>query len=348
MRQGFKDNAFDLIRLYAAIQVMLSHYVGILGWKLPYVINEAITLFSGVTILFLLSGYVVAASAERTKTIDFYTKRFCRIFPSYWMAVILSSVMVLFFATERTFSGKEILKWTITQMAGFAYTPSFLENYGTGSANGVLWCIPVLIQFYILIAIVLPWLNQKSEKTWHLMLVVTALISVVFSQEQYFQGYVLGKPMNVWISRTILQTIHIFYIGVYFYHFRDKLVEFSKKWFFVFIPVLYIYNEYIVPIPLIDNLYVKADFISTLLLAFITIGISYRIGHVRLKYEISMGIFLYHIVFLNVFVEHNMTNSIWNILGLFLCVTLAAFVNLMYENKVSKALYTKISRLYKS
>ena len=66
----FKNNAFDLIRYWAAITVMLGHFV----WKAtPYVQDDMVlrgigkmsTFFPGVVILFSMSGFLIAASFER-------------------------------------------------------------------------------------------------------------------------------------------------------------------------------------------------------------------------------------------------------------------------------------------
>lgn len=65
----FKDNAFDLIRYWAAITVMLGHFV----WKTaPYVkdnmllniISKVSMFFPGVVILFSMSGFLVSASLK--------------------------------------------------------------------------------------------------------------------------------------------------------------------------------------------------------------------------------------------------------------------------------------------
>ena len=68
----FKDNAFDFIRYWAAITVMLGHFV----WKAAsytqgntifHVIGRVSNFFPGVVILFAMSGFLISASFERSK-----------------------------------------------------------------------------------------------------------------------------------------------------------------------------------------------------------------------------------------------------------------------------------------
>ena len=72
-------NNFDLVRLFAALQVAICHSAGHFGYQ-----NFAITLlgyFPGVPIFFFVSGFLIYSSYEKSKEnqkplINFYQKRF--------------------------------------------------------------------------------------------------------------------------------------------------------------------------------------------------------------------------------------------------------------------------------
>jgi len=55
----FKTNNFDLVRLLAALQVILVHGYGV--EYLPW-LNSAIAMFPGVPMFFVISGFLVSAS----------------------------------------------------------------------------------------------------------------------------------------------------------------------------------------------------------------------------------------------------------------------------------------------
>lgn len=63
----FQDNAFDLIRYWAAISVMVGHFM----WKMQTyspidsgivkAITRVFAFFPGVVVLFAMSGFLIAA-----------------------------------------------------------------------------------------------------------------------------------------------------------------------------------------------------------------------------------------------------------------------------------------------
>ena len=78
-------NNFDLVRLFAALQVAICHSAGHFGYQ-----NFAITLlgyFPGVPIFFFVSGFLIYSSYEKSKEnqkplFNFYQKRFLRLYPA--------------------------------------------------------------------------------------------------------------------------------------------------------------------------------------------------------------------------------------------------------------------------
>ena len=57
-RHGLRPNNFDLIRLAAALQVVLLHSIENLGLRLPAAMVP-LTWFPGVPVFFVLSGYLI-------------------------------------------------------------------------------------------------------------------------------------------------------------------------------------------------------------------------------------------------------------------------------------------------
>ena len=67
----FENNAFDLIRYWAAFCVMFFHYTGYAlalskneGSTVMHVLRNIVSFFPGVVVLFALSGFLIAASYE--------------------------------------------------------------------------------------------------------------------------------------------------------------------------------------------------------------------------------------------------------------------------------------------
>ena len=66
------QNNFDIIRLIAALQVAIVHGVEHLGLRLPFhdVSFEILKAFPGVPIFFVISGFLISASYDRSRSLE--------------------------------------------------------------------------------------------------------------------------------------------------------------------------------------------------------------------------------------------------------------------------------------
>ncbi|MBQ5663194.1 MAG: acyltransferase [Bacteroidaceae bacterium] len=88
-------NCLNTIRLLAAIQIMYMHTLSHLKIEMPIkMIDNIIHFFDGVPIFFTLSGFLIWHSIGRSRTFSEYLKkRFWRIYPELWMAVIVEFII---------------------------------------------------------------------------------------------------------------------------------------------------------------------------------------------------------------------------------------------------------------
>ena len=90
-----RDNSLNLLRLVFASMVLLMHTFGFIHAQnnLPdafrYLLNLAVPCF------FVVSGYLITASALKNNLKTFFKKRFARIYPAYFVCLL---VIVLIFA----------------------------------------------------------------------------------------------------------------------------------------------------------------------------------------------------------------------------------------------------------
>lgn len=88
----------DALRGLAALAVVLYHYTtqyeklfghtGVLGWQFQYGSH-------GVHLFFMISGFVIFLTLDRVKkSRDFVISRFSRLFPAYWFAIMLTTIVV--------------------------------------------------------------------------------------------------------------------------------------------------------------------------------------------------------------------------------------------------------------
>jgi peptidoglycan/LPS O-acetylase OafA/YrhL len=99
----------DLIRFFAASLVMIFHFA-VVSWHLPISANFGVasaphypelSVFSvgwvGVEIFFVLSGYVIAQSADGKSAYQFLKGRAGRLMPAVWVCATITLMAVLYF-----------------------------------------------------------------------------------------------------------------------------------------------------------------------------------------------------------------------------------------------------------
>lgn len=85
------DNSLDLLRLFAALQIAIAHYLNLslLRYGISYKgdqfllgLKRVLSLYPGLIILLAISGFLMGESLNRaTGRKDFVLKRFRRIYP---------------------------------------------------------------------------------------------------------------------------------------------------------------------------------------------------------------------------------------------------------------------------
>lgn len=85
-------NGINFIKLLAAIQVFIGHATVHLNvYWLPEIISNSLNVLQGVPIFFILSGFLIWKSINRTNNFrNFCHKRIFRLYPELWGGVLLN------------------------------------------------------------------------------------------------------------------------------------------------------------------------------------------------------------------------------------------------------------------
>ena len=323
-------NAFDVLRIFSAVQVMLLHFNAFFyqynsAEHVRY--REIVKMFPGVVILFSLSGFLIAASFEKTaSTREFFEKRILRIYPPLWICTIIN-LIVLFFLGQNILD-KSILLWVCTQIVGIANTPSTLKSFATGSINGALWTIFTEIQLYVVLAFTYRRLRKLSSLGWGILGFALLLcnLGAYFLQDA-------GHGIPKIIERLFLPYALWFFIGVYLYIHQEIWIPRLKKciWPLLILFVLYKFKH-------IQIIGYYTDIVTSICLPFITIGLAYKLGNIRIKPDLSYHLFLYHWIILNILVYYGCF-KVWNLaqsLLLFIAVSIGvAFFSYHFCNHLT-------------
>lgn len=184
MKETFRRNNFDLIRLLAALQVAIhhaAHHFEVPGWWW-----EATQILPGVPTFFFVSGFLISKSYENSPRLpDYARNRALRIYPALYACTALSLVSVwmsgYFAAVEvplRTFVAWVAGQLTVVQF----FNPDFMRAFGSGVLNGSLWTITVELQFYVLVPLLYAGLRRfapsRRAETVSLLVLIAAFVAV--------------------------------------------------------------------------------------------------------------------------------------------------------------------------
>ncbi len=125
------------------------------------------------------------------------------------------------------------------------------------------------------------------------------MVSVLISNSGNFMPGILYKLINV----SLIPYFYIFLLGMFVYKFREQLLPVIKEKVWILSACYIMIKILLMNIKLPVSMGVNYDIFSASLLSFVVIGIAYRLGTIRFKNEISYGIFIWHMVVINIAME---------------------------------------------
>lgn len=296
-----KENNFNLLRLLAAIQVMLFHIIEHLEIKLTTAFKY-FSSYSGVIIFFTISGYLIYMSLERNSNNlrQYLCNRLGRIYPALWFSTFISFFLLVFsgyLKINKIFNIKLLIYW-FGQLTIFQFwTPEILRGYAVGTPNGSLWTITVEIQFYLLLMFI--FLLKIKNIVFHVLTILSILFNI-FVYTKFSKDFIFVKLFSV----SIIPYFYNFMIGVYFAKYRQFLLKLVEGKFLVW---LLIYHIYVYGLNIYPQYYVNISIlISNFLLGILVLSFTFsfrKISKILIgDTDISYGLYLYHMLFLNYFI----------------------------------------------
>lgn len=350
-----RNNNFDLIRLFAALQVVILHAFGhfnIHNTNIITIIREILIHLPGVPIFFTISGFLICMSYEKKNdNYKFYVNRFLRIYPGLWISFIITFLILLFFnfINSQTFHSYQFFAWCITQLSFLQfYTPDFFRSFGVGTPNGSLWTIAVEVQFYLLIPIIYNlFIKERPVIFFNTSLLILAILSYIFFCIAKLATETFAiKLLNV----SVIPYLFNFIFGILLYKNFVFILPYLKNkmlhWAVIYLTFIWIFSKYLNMYnhPLTPNVY---GLIATLILSILILSTSFSYTSVSknwLKdFDFSYGIYIYHMLIINIFLELGFTGNI--IIAIFsICLSICAGI-LSWILIEKKALQYKVANI---
>jgi peptidoglycan/LPS O-acetylase OafA/YrhL len=277
---NYRENNFDMLRLFAALQVLILHSIIWFGLEEAHTsikkFSDIIWFFPGVTIFFAISGFLIFKSLLNKGLAGYFKNRFLRIYPALWACFLVTLLILFYFHiinVNELFS-YSFIKYTVAQVTFFQYyVPEEYKTLGIGHPNGALWTISVELQFYIAAWLIYTFLlSGSSLKKQNLVILFLTVLSIIIN---YWMNTNLDQESLVYklLFVSILPFFYYFSAGIFFIINYKKLIKWVENkalvWTIIFAGVVFL------------CLYFKI-----------------------LKHnDISYGLYLYHCLILNVVLE---------------------------------------------
>ncbi len=309
------ENNFNLLRIYAAFQVLFQHSVYHLYTKDIIEVekidnyitsfNEFFQNFHGVAIFFLISGFLISMSYEKNPYLGEYIKnRVLRIYPALYVNFFVSIVVLYFFGIlDFNF---EFFMWVIAQVTFFQfYNLSTIHDFGTGVINGSLWTVSVELIFYM----VVPLLFYLYKKSRYLIILIFILSFALWVYDTYSNhDSFINKLLNI----SIIPHLFVFIIGMGFYKYFAYLKQYIENKFiwWIILYMLLLYTSSLLKINESILFFILKWILFSFMifsLAFSYRGLSEKILH---NNDYTYGIYIYHMIVINIFIELNFKGEV--------------------------------------
>lgn len=216
-----RDNALNFVRLGLAAAVIVGHS-WVFGAFGPSVFGDFADW--SVNGFFAISGYLIVASRLRLRFWDYMWRRALRIFPAFWVVLLLTGLVIAPIAAS--LSGEEFVP-----LSGLTYVTNNITLYiGQQSIENTLmsvpfpyvwnislWTLAHEFSFYVFVAIalLLPWVRKNG-----LLFFCVLVVALVGFRIAAFT--VLDLELSVFFKNT-LRLGGFFAAGAVIYFVRDRI-----------------------------------------------------------------------------------------------------------------------------
>ena len=211
----------DLLRGPAALLVLYSHFVGVYldsihqtywlkEWVNALFVRPLVIVDHfgqlGVMVFFLISGFIITHVARSENRLRFGIRRVFRIYPAYWLVVIIT---VVFGISDSGFQMAWLNDWRdVLRMAtitNYLHAPQHL-------VLGVGWTLQIEVMYYALIACVMPLIRRAPF--WALVVELAFVYAVIASARHFGSDWYLFAANVCYLPYMLIgQAIYFYWSG---------------------------------------------------------------------------------------------------------------------------------------
>lgn len=305
-------SGINALRFIAALAVIITHIEllkGVFGfksyWKNPIIFNLG---GMGVYFFFVLSGFLITylllvekEKYHHIKIKDFYIRRILRIWPLYYLIVVIGFFILPKFEMfhisylQDSFSGN----FGTNLILYILILPNLAFSLFSAVPNiGQAWSIGVEEQFYL----AWPWIISKSKnilKTLLIIIISLFLIKVgVLILGKFYGSSGWYAPLKLFVAMSKFECMAIGGIGSFFLFSKRNVLKIFYNKFILLLSILGIpLLIYITPNFLQDGIHIVYSILFLIIILNVsnnTIKFNFENRLFNYLGKISYGIYMYH------------------------------------------------------
>ena len=215
----------DILRFLAAVMVMLYHY-GFWVWAFPDGVSARATGgipphpemafvgsgWVGVQVFFVISGFVIAFSAENSTPLRFFEARVRRLVPAVWICAPITAMVLLLIG----------LSWPTDAVVRLARTALFVPFEPW--VDSVYWTLGIEIAFYAVVWVLLRLGRFDLMET---IAIVIGIVSTLLWCLYFAFGWAELADTR-WLQVTLVHHGAFFAVGVLLWLMRFKAITVAR------------------------------------------------------------------------------------------------------------------------
>lgn len=309
-------NNFDLLRLLFAGTVCLVHAYELSGQEELRWIAEVLSTAVAVKAFFVVSGFLIFMSYERSTSLSSYvSKRFRRIYPAYFSAVMLCAFGLAMASSRLTVDYFSFvwLRYVLSNLAFLNFLqptlPGVFEENHLSAVNGALWTLKIEVMFYALVPVIAHVFRRTSHVPVMVLVYCASLAySGIFMEAAERTGLGLFREL----SRQLPGQLSYFISGAFLYYYLPLFSRY-KLYFLMSALVVFVIDRFV-------PMFVLEPFALAVVVVFF--GLFPYVGNFGRYGDFSYGTYILHFPIIQLVVQFGWFS---NSPGLFL-ITVVLFV----------------------
>jgi peptidoglycan/LPS O-acetylase OafA/YrhL len=191
----------DLLRLAAAAMIVVYHFgyrgPAASGWTpsaFPEIAWLAQEMWAGVSFFFIISGFVIAWSAQKRGAMDFLVARAARLYPAFLVCMSVTAIGLALLAP----AGVEEFRMTFARW--LANLPLVSKAFGQPFVDGAYWSIVIEVIFYGWVAVFIALgLFERRQLTILAGWLAVALLNELVVRQQGLQYLLVTRHAGYFV-----------------------------------------------------------------------------------------------------------------------------------------------------